>query len=84
MKRISKLLLGLPAITMATQAVAQITFYENIGFSGRAISINGPVPDFNRAGFNDRASSAVVQRGRWEVCQDGGYRGQCIVLRRGE
>ena len=84
MKTTSKLLMGICAATMATQALAQITFYEDAGFSGRAISINGPVPDFNRAGFNDRASSAVVERGRWEVCQDGGHRGQCVVLRRGE
>jgi uncharacterized protein YcfJ len=37
-------------------------------------------PNFSPLGFNDRASSAVVERDRWIVCEDSGYRGKCIVL----
>lgn len=39
--------------------------------------------DLSRKGFNDRASSVVVERGQWEVCEDANFRGQCMVLRRG-
>jgi uncharacterized protein YcfJ len=39
--------------------------------------------NFERAGFNDRASSVVVDRGRWEVCTDAKFEGRCVVLRRG-
>ena len=35
-------------------------------------------------GFNDRASSVIVERGQWQVCDDIGFRGYCIVLRPGQ
>jgi uncharacterized protein YcfJ len=68
---------------MATQVMAQVTFYEREDFHGRAFTADRPLPNFDRSGFNDRASSVVVDRGRWEVCEDAGFRGRCIVLRRG-
>ena len=34
-------------------------------------------------GFNDRAASVVVLRGRWEVCEDEQFRGRCMILRPG-
>jgi uncharacterized protein YcfJ len=75
--------LGMAAIALATQAAAQITFYENEGFRGRSFTTDRQVGDMERRGFNDRASSAVVERGRWEVCEQARFEGQCIVLRRG-
>jgi uncharacterized protein YcfJ len=39
--------------------------------------------DFTRSGFNDRASSVIVDGGRWEACEDTGFRGRCVVLRQG-
>ena len=71
------------AIAIATQAAAQITFYEGEGFRGRAFTTDKQVGNFERFGFNDRASSAVVERGRWEVCEDARFQGRCVVLRRG-
>lgn len=84
MKLASKFALTVVGALVATQAFAQITFYEHESFAGRGLSISGPVPNLERAGFNDRASAAVVQSGRWEVCEDPGFRGRCMVLRRGE
>lgn len=78
-----KSLIGLAAVAVCTQAAAQITFYENEGFSGRTFATSRPVRNFERAGFNDRASSVVVERGRWEVCDDARFEGRCVVLRRG-
>lgn len=68
---------------MTAQAFAQITFYEADGWRGRAFTANGQVRDLSRNGFNDRASSVVVERGQWEVCDDANFRGQCMILRRG-
>ena len=62
---------------------AQITFYEGEGFRGRTFAANGEVRNFAQTGFNDRASSVVVDGGRWEVCQDANFKGRCVVLRRG-
>jgi len=64
-------------------APAQITFYENEGLNGRSFTTERQVNNFNRFGFNDRASSVVVVGERWEVCEDVQFRGQCVVLRPG-
>lgn len=40
--------------------------------------------NFSQVGFNDRASSAVVLGQRWEVCNDSGFNGQCMVSIRGD
>lgn len=78
-----KLVLAIGAMTLGAQAMAQITFYEHDGWHGRAFTANQQVRDFARNGFNDRASSVVVDRGLWEVCTDANFRGQCMVLRHG-
>ncbi|MEO5845216.1 MAG: beta/gamma crystallin-related protein [Caldimonas sp.] len=76
-------LIGIAAVAFAAHASAQITFYEGEGFRGRTFAANGEVRNFERSGFNDRASSVVVDRGRWEVCEDARFNGRCAVLRRG-
>ncbi len=67
----------------AAQAGAQVTFYANDGFQGQSFTTQRAVENFNRFGFNDRASSVVVQNNRWEVCNDAQFGGQCAVLRPG-
>ena len=74
---------GAAALLLCTQAMAQVTFYEGEGFRGRAFTTDRDLQDFSRSGFNDRASSVVVDRGHWEVCADAAYRGHCVVLRTG-
>src|SRR6187455_2412397 len=83
MNKLLKPLLGIAAVAFAAHASAQITFYEGEGFRGRTFAANGEVKNFQQTGFNDRASSVVVDRGRWEVCEDTRFAGRCVVLRRG-
>lgn len=83
MNCILKSAFGAAALVLAAQAAAQVTFYEGEGFRGRAFTTNKAVGNLERSGFNDRASSAVVDRGSWEVCEDAGFAGRCVVLRRG-
>ena len=83
MKNRTKLLIGASALLLGANAMAQVTFYEGEGFRGRAFSTNREMQDFSRSGFNDRASSVIVDRGRWEVCEDSRFRGRCVVLRQG-
>jgi uncharacterized protein YcfJ len=64
----------------APPAPAQVIFYENEGFAGRAFSTQQDVGDFRRQGFNDRASSMVVVGERWEACDAAGFTGRCVVL----
>jgi hypothetical protein len=77
-------LFGVALAAVATGAAAQsVTFYQGDGFRGPNFSQDGPVGNFERFGFNDRASSVVIHRGTWEVCSDAGYRGRCVTLRPG-
>jgi uncharacterized protein YcfJ len=75
--------LALAVITVTAQAQANIVLYENESFGGRSFNTENRIDDFQRYGFNDRASSVVVLRDRWEVCEDASYNGQCIILRPG-
>jgi uncharacterized protein YcfJ len=79
----TKTALAVSALVLGTQAFAQITFYEGQNFRGRAFTTSKPVANFGRNGFNDAASSIVVDKGRWEVCEDANFRGRCAVLRHG-
>ena len=74
---------ALAATVFATQALAQVTFYENEGFSGRSFTTSAPVGSLETFGFRDRAGSAVVKGTRWEVCDEDRYGGRCMVLRPG-
>src|SRR6185295_15112833 len=78
-----KTALTVVAMAFATHAAAEVTFYENEGFTGRAFSADRSVRDFRAGGFNDRASSVVVTARNYEVCVDVQYAGQCRVLRPG-
>jgi uncharacterized protein YcfJ len=78
-----KTALAVSALIVGTHAAAQITFYQGESFHGRAFTTNNRVADLNRTGFNDRTSSVVIDKGRWEVCEDANFRGKCVVLRHG-
>ena len=78
-----KFAFGATALAFAAQACAQVTFYEGEGFRGRTFATAKQVENFQRFGFNDRASSVIVDRGRWEVCENAQFQGRCTILRRG-
>lgn len=83
MNVVLRIALTAAGLAAATQAAANITFYENEGFSGRNFSTTTAIRNFERAGFNDRASSVIVLGERWEVCEDSRFKGRCVVLRPG-
>ena len=58
--------------------------YEHADFQGRSISVNDSMANLSSQGFNDRASSVVIRSGRWQLCSDGDFRGQCVTLGPGE
>lgn len=83
MTPVLKVALTVVAAAIASQALAQVTFYEHDNFQGRSFTTAQQVRNFERAGFNDRASSVVVSGDRWEVCEDIRFDGRCVVLRKG-
>jgi uncharacterized protein YcfJ len=72
-----------PVASADGDAKPKVTFYEGEGFSGRSFSTERKIGDFERFGFNDRASSVVVAGDRWEVCENPRFSGRCAVLRPG-
>ncbi len=78
-----KTILAVAAVAVATQAAAQITFYEYDNFQGRTFTTERNIANFERFGFNDSASSVIVMNNRVEVCDDVRFGGQCTVLRPG-
>lgn len=82
--RRTRIALGLLWLAAATGAAAQeIRFYEHDRFRGRSVTLHDARRDFSGMGFNDRASSALVRNGTWEVCSDARFGGRCVVLRPG-
>ena len=76
--------LGVAAALGAAQAAAQLTLYEGENFHGRSFAANGPVSNLDGTGFNDRASSVIIDRGRWQLCEHANFEGRCTVLERGQ
>jgi hypothetical protein len=81
MKRIlTPLLMGIISVAASSAIADKITFYQDDNFRGREFTADRPVTNFDQNGFNDRAHSAVVHDGRWEICIDADFRGSCSVL----
>jgi len=76
MHKASKLTMAVAATLFAGVASAQVTLYNAEGMRGQAFTAAGPVENLAGTGFNDRASSVVVTRDRWEVCQDAKFDGR--------
>lgn len=57
-----------------------ITLYESPGITGRSYTLNSDQSNFGGTGFNDRASSAIVTSGTWQLCSDADFAGSCNVF----
>jgi beta/gamma crystallin len=84
MNAILKHALLVGGLVVATQAAAQVTFYEHPGFRGESFTTDRQIGNLERFGFNNRASSAIVRGGAWEVCDAPAFGGRCVLLRPGE
>ena len=84
MKSLLRNTLAVLGLTIATQAAAEVTFYEHDNFQGRSFTANAPVDNFRNNDFNDIVSSIVVTGERWEMCVDARFSGRCVVFRPGQ
>ena len=73
---VSLLVLGAVGLAEA----GELTLYEYGSFAGRSLAATDAIPNFLPRGFNDRAASAVISRGTWELCTDADFRGRCVTL----
>ncbi|MDP3761792.1 MAG: beta/gamma crystallin family protein [Ramlibacter sp.] len=83
MRMLTKTAIAVCTLVLGSQAMAQIVLYEGEGYRGRSVVIDKDMRNLDRRGLGDKASSIVVERGRWEVCEQPRFEGRCAVLRRG-
>ncbi|MEO8675226.1 MAG: beta/gamma crystallin-related protein [Casimicrobiaceae bacterium] len=77
------LLFAATAATAAT-AGAQVTFWDGPAFAGQSFTANQTISNFADVGYNDRATSAVIRGGSWQLCGDAYFRGRCVSLDPGQ
>jgi hypothetical protein len=56
-----------------------VELFSGQRFEGNEITLSGDARSLNGAGFNDRVGSIIIREGRWEFCEHGDFRGQCVV-----
>ncbi len=63
---------------------ARITLFEGYDFSGPRITFEHEEADLRGTGFSNRARSARLEGGAWELCDGAGFTKTCRVLRHDE
>jgi hypothetical protein len=58
----------------------RITLFDFPDFGGRSYTLEGDTRNFDPLGINDRAVSAIVDEGTWQLCEHADYGGVCITL----
>lgn len=71
-------------LVMASAASAQITLYENDSYNGRSFRASTSTSNLDSSGFNDKASSARVRSGQWQLCDDAYFCGSCVTVGPGD
>ncbi len=62
--------------------VPTMVLFQDPDFRGRSYSTQREVRNLVDVGFNDMAVSIRVSGGRWQVCTDKNFRGQCLIITR--
>ena len=78
-----KLLVAALAFAGAAQA-AEITIYKQPNFTGGDQTFDRDTPNLQGTGVFDQSKSIVVRSGRWQVCSQPNYQGDCQMLERGQ
>lgn len=85
LNRSLKLAILVSAAWLSGAATAgELTVFSGPGFQGQNLTLRGDARDLRPSGFNDRIGSMIVRSGRWEVCLDLDFRGDCRVFEPGE
>jgi hypothetical protein len=58
----------------------RIALYDRPNFGGRGVMLENDATNFDPLGINDRADSAIVYEGTWQLCQHADFAGYCITL----
>jgi hypothetical protein len=71
----------LGGVALGTQAAASaLVLHAQEGFGGRSTTLIARTPDLTRWDFGDRAMSAIVSSGNWQLCVKPDFAPPCVVL----
>jgi beta/gamma crystallin len=65
-------------------AAAEMTVFKQPNFAGGALTLHDDTASLSNRGFQDQISSVQVRSGRWEVCTQPDFQGECATLDRGD
>ena len=57
-----------------------IILYQHKDFKGRQVPLSDSCADLRKIGFNDKASSVEVERGRWILWKDIEFSGRYYII----
>jgi hypothetical protein len=57
-----------------------VVLYDHDNFQGDSRNISSAINNLQSIGFSYRASSLIIHRGRWLLCQGPNFSGRCITL----
>ena len=83
MKRIATAALAVTMLVGVAQA-AEMTIFKQPGFAGGRVTVRNEARDLAPLGVTDQASSLVIRSGRWQVCTQPDFQGDCRVLESGK
>jgi hypothetical protein len=72
------------ALLAGTAQAAEITLFLQPQFQGRQATLRGESTNLASIGFTDQVSSLVVHSGRWQLCTQPNFQGECVNLGPGE
>jgi hypothetical protein len=77
--------LWVAALALAgTAQAAEITIYKQPNFTGGDQTFDRDAASLQGTGVYDQSKSVVVRSGRWQVCSQPNFQGDCQVLERGQ
>lgn len=63
--------------------VPVVFIYEHYNYEGKTLTLTAICPNFVTIGFNDKASSCIVKKGKWSFYEHVDYKGKKITLEPG-
>jgi hypothetical protein len=86
MKRLTFAYTLVAAATLGATAAgaAEMRVFKQPNFSGDGLVIHGNAANLADANFQDQISSIEVRSGSWQLCTQPNFRGDCVVIGRGD
>jgi hypothetical protein len=66
--------------SVSPDGTAKVILFSEPNFRGESLAISGVQGSLERAGFDNEAESMVVESGRWTMCTEAYFRGDCKVV----